>query len=190
MVSERLETERLVLEPLAREHAAAILAYYDRNRLHLEPWEPARDPLFYTLTYWQNVLPLLIAETETGNSARFLAFERGGPREVVAAVNVFNIQRGSFGAGTIGYSVDGARQGRGFGREAVAAVVKYAFDQLALHRVMANYQPNNERSGRLLRGLGFVVEGYARDYLYLNGAWRDHILTAKVRTPPGEPLYG
>jgi ribosomal-protein-alanine N-acetyltransferase len=34
------------------------------------------------------------------------------------------------------------------------------------------------RSGRLLRALGFVVEGYARDYLQINGRWEDHILTS------------
>jgi ribosomal-protein-alanine N-acetyltransferase len=52
---------------------------------------------------------------------------------------------------------------------------------LGLHRVEANYQPNNERSGRLLRALGFTVEGYARAYLYIDGEWRDHVLTAKIR---------
>ena len=36
----------------------------------------------------------------------------------------------------------------------------------------------NERSGSLLRRLGFAVEGYARDLLYLRGAWRDHVMTA------------
>jgi ribosomal-protein-alanine N-acetyltransferase len=32
-----------------------------------------------------------------------------------------------------------------------------------------------------LRALGFTVEGYARDYLFIDGAWRDHVLTAKIR---------
>ncbi len=45
---------------------------------------------------------------------------------------------------------------------------------------MANYVPTNERSGRLLRRLGFTVEGYARDYLCLNGTWQDHILTSLI----------
>ena len=43
---------------------------------------------------------------------------------------------------------------------------------------MANYQPTNVRSGRLLERLGFVREGYARHHLLIDGAWRDHVLTA------------
>jgi ribosomal-protein-alanine N-acetyltransferase len=43
---------------------------------------------------------------------------------------------------------------------------------------MASYLPHNQRSGKLLKRLGFVVEGYARDYLLINGLWQDHILTS------------
>jgi ribosomal-protein-alanine N-acetyltransferase len=68
----------------------------------------------------------------------------------------------------------------------VNAVVGFAFETLRLHRVMANYQPINERSGKLLRRLGFVTEGYARDYLFINGAWRDHVLTALTSPYSGE----
>ena len=62
--------------------------------------------------------------------------------------------------------------------EALTAAIKYVFEELNLHRIMANYMPANERSAKLLRRLGFTVEGYARDYLRLAGNWRDHILTA------------
>jgi ribosomal-protein-alanine N-acetyltransferase len=43
---------------------------------------------------------------------------------------------------------------------------------------MANYMPTNKRSGNLLERLGFTVEGYAKDYLLINGSWRDHLLTS------------
>lgn len=43
---------------------------------------------------------------------------------------------------------------------------------------MANYMPHNRRSGNVLKSLGFNIEGYARDYLYINGYWEDHILTS------------
>jgi ribosomal-protein-alanine N-acetyltransferase len=62
--------------------------------------------------------------------------------------------------------------------EAVRAVVDYAFAELNLHRIMANYMPTNERSGNLLKRLGFSIDGYAQQYLNLDGAWRDHIMTS------------
>ena len=58
-----------------------------------------------------------------------------------------------------------------------------------MHRVMASYIPVNERSGRLLKKLGFIVEGYARDYIYINGSWRDHILTSLVNPRATLPEY-
>jgi ribosomal-protein-alanine N-acetyltransferase len=102
--------------------------------------------------------------------------EDAGP--IVASVNLSNVVRGVFQACHLGYSVDAAHEGRGIAFEAVGAVVRFAFAELRLHRVMANYQPTNERSAKLLRRLGFTAEGYARDYLYINGGWRDHVLTS------------
>ena len=56
--------------------------------------------------------------------------------------------------------------------------IDHVFHALKLHRIMANYMPTNVRSARLLRRLGFVPEGFARDYLFIAGAWQDHVLTA------------
>ena len=64
------------------------------------------------------------------------------------------------------------------------ALVIYAFEELQLHRLMANYQPENVRSGRVLERLGFVREGFAQAYLHIDGTWRDHVLTALVRDDP------
>jgi ribosomal-protein-alanine N-acetyltransferase len=58
---------------------------------------------------------------------------------------------------------------------------------LNLHRVMANYLPENERSARLLARLGFCIEGQANAYLQIAGAWRDHILTSLVNAQWHEP---
>ena len=64
-------------------------------------------------------------------------------------------------------------------REALEATVEHVFAVLKLHRIQANYVPHNARSGRLLERLGFVNEGLAKDYLFIDGAWRDHVLTAR-----------
>jgi ribosomal-protein-alanine N-acetyltransferase len=174
-----LRTARLFVAPVAPEHAAANLAYYQRNAAHLAPWEPLWPSDFLTLEYWQSATRRAVGEARQDWAHRFIAFRQTDPEKMVASVNLTNLVRGVFGAAHLGYSVDAAEQGNGIGTEAVGAVVQFGFDTLRLHRIMANYQPSNERSARLLRRLGFVAEGFARDYLYIAGAWRDHVLTAK-----------
>ena len=62
--------------------------------------------------------------------------------------------------------------------EVVTAGIDYLFGERGLHRIMAGYMPANLRSGALLERLGFEREGYAKDYLMINGRWEDHVLTA------------
>ncbi len=174
-----LETERLLLAPAAPELAPAQLAYYSRNEGHLAPWEPIWPSDFLTPAYWEKATRRAVEDARADRAHRFVAFRRDDPVRMVASVNLSNLVRGVFAAAHLGYSVDAAEQGRGVGTEAVGAVVEFAFQTLRLHRVMANYQPVNERSARLLRRLGFEREGFARDYLFIAGAWRDHVLTAK-----------
>jgi ribosomal-protein-alanine N-acetyltransferase len=65
-------------------------------------------------------------------------------------------------------------------REALIAVLADAFGpRVNLHRVQANARPENLRSLGLLDRLGFEREGLAREYLFIDGAWRDHVMTAK-----------
>ena len=60
-------------------------------------------------------------------------------------------------------------------------VINYAFNELGLNRIMANYMPSNDRSEALLNSLGFVREGLAERYLKINGVWEDHVLTALIK---------
>jgi [ribosomal protein S5]-alanine N-acetyltransferase len=64
---------------------------------------------------------------------------------------------------------------------AVRALVPFAFSTLKLHRIEAACIPENAASVRLLEKTGFVREGYAREYLCINGIWQDHLLYAQVR---------
>ena len=59
-------------------------------------------------------------------------------------------------------------------RDAVAALVDHAFEDLALHRVAANILPTNRRSIALVESLRFIHEGLARGLVEIDGAWRDH----------------
>jgi len=64
---------------------------------------------------------------------------------------------------------------------AVRTVITFAFDTLRLHRLEAACIPTNNASIRLLEKTGFVREGYARDYLCINGIWQDHLLYGRLK---------
>ncbi|MCB9592629.1 MAG: GNAT family N-acetyltransferase [Sandaracinaceae bacterium] len=174
----RLETDRLVLiAPLDVEHAPAVADFYTRNRAHFAPWDPVRARSFFTKAHWREQLLLDAELLEEGVSARFFVTPRGSDR-VVGHVHFANVVYGAFQACHLGFGIDAELVGQGMMREAIEAGIAWVFAELGLHRVEANHRPENVRSGQLLRRLGFVPQGYARDYLHIDGAWRDHVLTA------------
>ncbi len=158
--------------------AQVLLDFYQHNRQHLEAWEPKRDASFYSLEYWQTELNRRLRETAQDRGYWFAAINSQG--QVVAVCSLTNIARGVFQAAYMGYAVAQAQQGQGVMTQLCQAVLTFAFEELKLNRVMANYLSENTRSGALLERLGFVREGVAQRYLKINGRWRDHVLTALV----------
>lgn len=178
----RLETERLLVLLPEPAWAPRMVEYYRRNRDHLASWEPRRSEEFLTEAWWERQLEANRLEFQKGSGVRLVLVARDAVRgPVLGVANLSNIVRGTLHACHLGYSLDREHEGRGLMQEALEALLMYAFESLQLHRVMANYQPENVRSGRVLERLGFVREGYARHYLRIDGAWRDHVLTALIR---------
>ncbi|MGP4000294.1 GNAT family N-acetyltransferase [Streptomyces sp. 8N706] len=103
----------------------------------------------------------------------FVVCERETGR-IAAGIAINNIVRGAFQCGAVGYGAFAHAAGRGFMTEGLALVVRHAFGILGLHRLEANIQPGNEASLRLVKRLGFRLEGCSPDFLFINGAWRDH----------------
>lgn len=180
----RLQTARLVLEVPEPESASRVVAFYQRNKEHLAPWDPPHPARFFTAEFWAEKLAQSRLELLQGTSLRFFLVEG---EVVIGTLNFTSFVRGPFQACYLGYSIDQDREGRGLMAEALRAAIPYVFTELKLHRIMANHLPENLRSARLLRRLGFVVEGYARDYLFINGAWRDHVLTSLTNPAPMTP---
>lgn len=189
-----LTTQRLLLTLPSPVTAALYLTYAIENEGHLARWEPARPEGYFTLGYWERRLERSRDELAAGRSLRLGVFRRDDAftdgAVLLGNVNFNEIVRGPFQAAFLGYSLDRRCEGRGIMTEALSAALPYVFQRMRLHRVMANYVPTNERSGRVLRRLGFVVEGYARDYLYVGGAWRDHVLTSLTSPDPAPPDAG
>ncbi|MBV8660237.1 MAG: ribosomal protein S5-alanine N-acetyltransferase [Burkholderiales bacterium] len=176
----RLVTTRCVLRLGTTADADAIARYYLDNRAALAPYEPRRPEGFYTPAYWQIRVALNRSQFEQQQSACFFLFTPDEQR-VIGALNLTSISSYPFYAAQLGYSLADAYWGQGYMREALTTALAWAFEALNLHRIAANHLPDNQRSAALLAKLGFQREGYAKDYLLIDGVWRDHVLNALTR---------
>jgi len=172
------ETERLSFCLPGRGHAHEIAAFYATNWDHLQPWSPTLHPGLTSESFWRGELERRRVDFEAVRDVRGFLWTRARDSRLVGSLSLTNISRGAFHACTLGYALAASAQGHGYMQEAVRGSVAYAFGTLGIHRVMAGYVPRNRRSAAVLCRAGFTVEGYARDYLLINGHWEDHVLTA------------
>lgn len=187
---ERIDTPRLALRASDSTMAAAVAAYLQRNRAGHAPWNPPMaESLFTTDGQAERLAAAMRAETE-GTQIGWWMFRRDGNGDVIGHARLSQISRGPFCSAMLGYAIDGAYEGQGLMREALEAVLADAFGpRVGLHRVQANARPENVRSLALLDRLGFRREGLALAYLFIDGDWRDHVMTAKIHPlwPIGQP---
>jgi ribosomal-protein-alanine N-acetyltransferase len=179
----RLTTDRLILRPPQLNDAPAIQQFCIANRHHLQPWQPVRPAGYFGLNAVEQRIAHVEQERLAGRALHFLVLTHGteeASEQIVGECNFSNIVLGVFQACHLGYALAADAQGKGLMNEALCAGIGYMFDELGLHRIMANYLPHNERSARVLATLGFEREGLARAYLKINGEWADHVLTSLI----------
>ncbi len=175
----KLTTKRVQLEILGPEDAEMVLDYFVDNRNHLSRWEPVREKDFYTLKHWQWQLSENLEQVSKGTGYRFAILDHDRS-EVLGVCNFTSVSRGAFQACFLGYSIAEKHQNMGYMSEALEAGIAFMFSEMKLHRIMANYIPDNVRSAAVLEKLGFENEGRARSYLKIDGRWQDHILTSII----------
>lgn len=176
----RLETERLTLRPPVHSDFQSWAALRLNSRDYLTPWEPAwaSDHLsrksFTNRVYWAQ-------RSVSGGTALPLFLIRREDQCIIGAITLDNIRRGPAMAGTLGYWTGESYGRQGYMREAIGAIVHYAFGKLDLSRIEAACLPENAASRGLLEKSNFKYEGVAQSYLQINGRWRTHVLYAALR---------
>jgi ribosomal-protein-alanine N-acetyltransferase len=164
------------IRPLAAGDGPALAAAYRRNRDHLAPWDPARPEVFYTDEGQSVEVADRLRVVSEGHGASWVLV-RGA--EVVGRVNLNNVIRGVLQSASVGYWVGAEHTGRGLATAMVEEALGAAAD-LGLHRVEAGTLLSNEPSQRVLLKAGFERIGVARSFLYIAGAWQDHVLFQRI----------
>jgi len=163
--------------PLSLEDAGALATAYERNREHLAPWDPERPPAFFSPEGQAANIAERLELQEQGLFSNHLII--GPEGDVVGRANIQNIVRGTMQGGTVGYWVDKDHLRRGLAKAAVDFLGEQALE-LGLHRLEAGTMVDNVPSQRVLASCGYEQYGVAPKLLFLNGAWRDHVLFQKL----------
>ena len=154
------------------------------SRNFLTVWEPIWPDDDLTRSAFRRRIRRYIEDQRNDQAYPFFIF-RANDNVLVGGLTLANIRRGVAQCGTIGYWVGAPHARRGYMTAAVRTVVSFSFGTLRLHRLEAACIPTNTASMRLLEKTGFIREGYAREYLCINGIWQDHLLYARLRNDPG-----
>jgi ribosomal-protein-alanine N-acetyltransferase len=158
-------TSRVTLRAvMAGDQTEFLDLVHDSRSLH-HPWlRPPATPAEFQeqLTKFDhvNAQGLLVCVRETG--------------AIAGEINLNSVIRGRFQNASLGYYAFASTAGQGYLSEGLALVVRYAFEQLRLHRLEAQIQPGNTASIKLVQRLGFRNEGYSPELLFIDGAWCDH----------------
>jgi len=171
-----LTTQHLILKEPSNDDCQQIIDFEKRNQDHLAPWESTGSNVSV-----EDKIAAWTKDSQEKRAIRFLIRKKESPDIVIGFVNFTQIFYGAFKACYLGYKIDFQYQGKGLMQEALKCAIDFMFEKQDLHRIMANYMPANIRSGKVLAKLGFLIEGYAKNYLLINNTWEDHILTALSR---------
>jgi ribosomal-protein-alanine N-acetyltransferase len=158
-------------------------ALRESSRDFLVPWEPTWPADDLTRGAFRRRLKRYAEDLRNDLAYAFLIF-RSEDDALVGGLTLANIRRGVAQAGSIGYWTGAPFARKGHMTAAMRALVPFCFGTLRLHRLEAACIPGNTASVRLLEKTGFQREGYARNYLCINGVWQDHLLYARLKDDP------
>lgn len=150
------------------------------SRAFLKPYEPHWTNSDLAQRVYASRLKRGRDEAKAGTDYAFFIFTRSD-NELVGGITLSNVRRRAAQFVNLGYWMGHAYAGKGYMTEAVGLAVPFCFETLGLHRIHAAFLPDNLASRRVLEKNRFREEGYAENYLQIDGRWADHVLFGLTR---------
>jgi ribosomal-protein-alanine N-acetyltransferase len=188
----RLYGKRVMLRPLGPHDFGAWREVRLRNEDWLLPWEPQRPAGAADPTRERAAFEARCSARERERAAdHAYPFGVFVDQQFAGEVNLNNVTRGALQGATIGYWIDRDRAGHAYTAEAVVVLLRFAFEQLQLHRIEVCIVPRNANSRRVVEKIGLRCEGVAERFLEIAGTWEDHLryaITAEEWLERGQEL--
>ncbi len=171
-----LHGRRVLLRPLVASDFAQWREVRLRNADWLTKWEPTRAAGAPDVINDRHAFTARCnareRERHLGSGFGFGVFVEGQFR---GEMNLSSVQRGPFQNCYVGYWIDEMVAGQGYTPESLVVAMRFAFDELELHRMQIAIIPRNTASRRVVEKLLLRDEGIAERYLEINGTWEDHV---------------
>ncbi len=145
------------------------------SKTFLVPWEPSWSDDALSRAAFRRRLARYALEWHSDQGYTFLLF-RAEEDILLGGISLTNVRRGVAETASIGYWIGEKFARQGYMTEGLGLALKFAFERLRLHRIEAACLPHNAASRGVLMKAGFREEGYAREYLCIDGKWQDHVL--------------
>ena len=169
-----VETERLLLRPFAAGDFEAVFAMQSRPDVARYLYWEARTEAEVRAALERKIGGVAI---RSEGDALFLAAVLKTTDEVVGDVVLEYVSR-EHRTGEIGYIVHPDHQGNGYATEAMTVLLRLAFDELDLHRVIGRVEARNAPSARVLEKLGMRQEAHLVENEYVKGEWQSELVYA------------
>ena len=169
--------EKCYIRTFREKDAQSLTGLVSRNKYFWSTYEPLQRPEYYTVDAQYKKIQESLYLMDSKREFTFGIYELG-TNNLIGHIALYAVKRLPYSSAFVGYAMDEIYIGKGIVTEAVKMVVRFAFDQIGLHRVEAYVSTQNNASIRVLEKSGFQREGLLRKLLYINGQWVDHYMYA------------
>lgn len=165
-----LTTSRLELRaPVPGDEAELWPLVRDPRLTEFLSWDPHR-----TIEETRGFVAAIVAAQQAGAGFHWIV-RREGP--VIGLVSLIDVRRTkltwTWDRAELAYWIGPDLQGKGFAGEASLAILRFAFQTLAFHKIVVYHALANPRSGRVASKLGFRLVGDEREAFRKHGIWHD-----------------
>lgn len=176
-----IEGERISLRPMTGQDTDNIIKWRNRdfvrrNFIYQKP---------FTREGHEGWIRTMI---DTGRAVQFIICAKPGG-EPVGSVYLRDIDRTHRKAEYGIFIGEENALGKGYGTEAAKLMIRYAFCQEGLHKLMLRVLADNGQARRSYEKAGFVEEACLKEEVFLEGAYRDVIFMAVINRQGGKDLY-
>ena len=162
-----LSAERVTLRMLRDDDVPALFEIFgDADAMRYWSW-----PAFTDIEQARRLLQDIRAYAAAGTLFQW-GIARNDDDAVIGTATLYQIDK-AHRRGEIGFALARRAWGRGHATEAVTRLIRHAFEDLDLHRLEADPDPQNAASIRVLERQGFRYEGLLRERYFLNGVAMD-----------------